>query len=89
MAMERLSVGENVPNPLRLVAMLGQDVHASVEFDKPDFNFTRQTGFAAGRGEVEELGVGVILPEDNIVNSAADTGQFNGCESFDLDDHRE
>jgi len=52
-------VGEDVLNPLRFEAVLGQDVHTSVGFDKPDFNFARQAGFAADGGEVEEWSVGV------------------------------
>ena len=48
-------IGEDVLNPMRFVAVLGQDVEASVSFHEPDFNFSGQAGSPACGRKVQEL----------------------------------
>jgi len=48
-------VGKDVLNPMRFVAVFGQDVEPSVSFDKPDFNFSWQAGSPASGRKVQEL----------------------------------
>ena len=53
------TVGENVLNPMRFVAVLGQDVEPPVRFNEPDFNLAWHAGFAPGGRQVEEWSIGV------------------------------
>jgi len=43
---------------MRFVAVLGQDIYTPIGLNEPNLNLARQAGFAARRGEVEELSVG-------------------------------
>ena len=48
-------VSDDVLDPLRFVPMFREDVDAPAVLNEPDFDLPRQSRFAAGRREVNEL----------------------------------
>src|SRR5262249_1683529 len=50
-------VALDVANPMRLVEVLGQDVELVVRGHEPDLYLARQSRYAAGRGQIEDLQV--------------------------------
>jgi hypothetical protein len=48
-------LGEEVPHPVRALAVLGDHVVAAVARGEPDLDLVRPAGAPAGRGQVQEL----------------------------------